>query len=316
MARALYVWLVMGMVASVAAAEPFTLDAPASCPSADDLRARIERRHHVRLDGAVHGIEIVIERTGRGYVATLDARAITVADEVRTLRSARCDELVDAIAVIVARWASEARPVPMATLAPPPSRPRPPASDLRGPDDERAIRATSRATITPRDARPHRPGRWGGGVHFMGLSGVGALPQVNVGGELGGYVRREDRFAELAFGRWVPQTDEVSLSVVTVRAGWGPRDLPLRAWLTGELGQIRGVTAATGATWGRLGTWTAVGGGFGVAWPMAPQARLIGTVELAIPLERTQVMLRGGNELYPPAAAAARCSFGIEVGWR
>jgi hypothetical protein len=63
-------------------------------------------------------------------------------------------------------------------------------------------------------------------------------------------------------------------------------------------------------------SWYALGGGFGVAWPMAPHARLVGTFELAIPLKRTTFMLETGGNLYTPAVAAARCALGLELGWR
>src|SRR4051812_47111754 len=54
----------------------------------------------------------------------------------------------------------------------------------------------------------HRPldeksqGLWGGGVRLTGLSGVGALPGVNIGAELAAYLRRDERFLELALGHW------------------------------------------------------------------------------------------------------------------
>jgi hypothetical protein len=62
--------------------------------------------------------------------------------------------------------------------------------------------------------------------------------------------------------------------------------------------------------------WTALGGGFNVQWPMSPVARLVGAIELMIPLERTVFMLEDGRDLYRPSSAAARCSLGIELGWK
>ncbi len=48
---------------------------------------------------------------------------------------------------------------------------------------------------------------------------------------------------------------------------------------------------------------------------MSDRARLVGTVELAIPIERTPMMMMTGSELAPDPAAA-RANLGIEVGWR
>src|SRR5262245_43589212 len=44
--------------------------------------------------------------------------------------------------------------------------------------------------------------RWGGGVRLTGLSGIGALPGVNYGGEAAVMVRRDEMFLELALGTW------------------------------------------------------------------------------------------------------------------
>lgn len=321
--------MVLSLAASTgpAFAEPaFGWRAPVGCPRVEAIEARVERRLGGSIDGVVHGIEIEITRDGSGFVAQIDARALTVANDVRTLRSARCAELADAIAVIVARLASEARHAePVGVLASEPSRrAQPPVAlaELRGPEDEAVDRRV--VTAAAPSGSPHR--RWGGGVRLLALSGVGALPRINIGGELAAYVRREDHFAELAIGRWVPQSArldpgaparvDVGLDVVTVRGGYGPEHLPIRAWLSVEVGTIQGQGMSVVDPQVASGRWIAAGGGFGVAWPMAPHARLVGTFELAIPLERTRFMLENGADLYQPSAAVARCALGLELGWR
>lgn len=172
---------------------------------------------------------------------------------------------------------------------------------------------------------------WGGGVRLTGLSGIGALPGVNIGAELAVFVRRDERFIELGLGRWVPQETyvvttepervELGLDVWTLRGGWASKTMPLRAWLLVETGELAGEREMSGLIARMVGAveeerrWLAAGGGFGVAWPMADRARLVGTVELAIPIERTPMMMMTGNE-FEPAAAAARANLGLEIGWR
>ncbi len=173
---------------------------------------------------------------------------------------------------------------------------------------------------------------WGGGVRLTGLSGVGALPGVTIGVELAGYLRRDERFVELALGRWKPQETyvvsdspervELGLDVWSLRGGWASRTMPLRAWLLAEVGELASPhQEATGMIARMVGAvpkerrWVAAGGGFGVAWPMADNARLIGTVELAVPIDRTPMMTMTGSA-FEPDAAAARCSLGLEFGWR
>ena len=321
--RALISVLALVAFAVPAAAEPaFGWHAPASCPRADEVRARVERRLGGPIDGAVHGIEIDITRDGSGFVAHIDARALTVANDVRTLRSAKCSALADAIAVIVARLASEARKAEVITVAQMlPAAPTTVAIvDTRGPEeDDQASRVVR--------VLPAKTGRrWGGGMRALALSGIGALPQINVGAELAGYVRREEYFGEIALSRWVPQSArfdpgaparvEVSLDVIALRGGWGPEQLPIRAWLLTEVGRMQGEGVAVLDPQTGSSSWIALGGGFGVAWPMAPHARLVGTFEVAVPLQRTTFMLRNGADLYEPSAVAARCALGLELGWR
>src|SRR5690349_2142807 len=105
----------LGLAIATAHAEPGTdaglvWQAPVSCPSLDEVRARIERRLGSSIDRAVHGVEVAVARDGEGggrFVARIDLRAVTVANEIRVLTSARCDELADAVAVVIARVAAE-----------------------------------------------------------------------------------------------------------------------------------------------------------------------------------------------------------------
>ncbi len=317
--RALLVVAMIAAPVSVAAEPAFGWRAPLKCPGIDDVRARVERRLGGAIEGAVRGVEIEITRDGNHFVAQIDARALTVANDVRTLRSARCDELADAVAVVIARLASDVRAAEPKPHAAPPKQEAAFIADTRGPDE------TVRRDAVLEKAPPLRH-TWGGGMRLLALSGIGALPRINLGGELAGYVRYKRHILELAVGRWVPQSArldpgaparvDVGLDVVTLRGGWGPEELPIRAWLSGELGSMSGEGMSVVDPRTESGRWVAVGGGFGVAWPMTEHARLVGTFELAIPLFRTTFMLQNGADLYQPAPAAARCALGLEFGWR
>ena len=174
--------------------------------------------------------------------------------------------------------------------------------------------------------------RWGGGLRLTGLSGIGALPGVNFGGELAANVRREELFVELAMGKWKPEKEHIvalspepvqlALDVWTVRAGWSSMRMPLRGWVLYEVGELASARSTPGVvTRMMMGEtpnerqWHAFGAGFGVAWPMNDYARLVGMVELAVPFNRGQVMDETGGS-YEPDPLAARSSAGIEIGWR
>lgn len=289
----------MLVTASVARADTgFIWQAPATCPDGEDVRARIERRLGTPLE--LHGIEVSITRDGTAFVAHVDTRGVTVANQIRTLRSARCDELADAVAVVVARLASEWRRV-----AVPPAAPRVEAVAV----DE---------VVSP------PPRRWGYGIHAMALSGIGTVPRVGVGGELSLFVRRKDYFGELGFARWAsesaylvngaPGRVDVGLDVVTTRIGWSPTRMPLRAWVGSEVGAMRGQGAALADPQQGSAPWFAVTAGFGVGWPMARHARLVGTFEIAVPTSQVSFMLAESGNIYTSSPAAARCALGLELG--
>jgi hypothetical protein len=159
-------------------------------------------------------------------------------------------------------------------------------------------------------------GPWGSSISVLGLSGIGSLPSVNVGAEVSVYVRHDQYFVSGGASRWVPSNQQnrfgsptVRLDTAIVRAGWSPQDRPLRAWAVGEVGAIHGASDMP------VSPWSALGAGFGVAWPMAKYARLLGTFEIAVPLQRARITPYEGDP-FQPAHAAARCAFGLEVGWR
>ena len=326
--RASWCWIAVAAtiaIATPAAAEPaFSWSAPASCPTAAEVRARIEHRLGASIDGTVHGIEIAIAREGTAFVARVDLRGITVANDVRTLRATRCDELASAIAVIIARLASEARQadaevdivfeVPDVVAR----------EDAAGAGDRDDLAAAPHPIDHQRPAPPGH--RWGGGVRALGLSGVGAQPGVSIGGELAIYLRRDDYVGELAYATWsatpavlrygAPGHVDVGLDVAIARAGWGPERLPLRAWVSGEVGSMHGQDASLADPRGGTGRWLAFGTGFAVGWPIAERARVVGMFEVAVPVGRASFMLTSGTEIYVPAPATARCALGFEVGWR
>jgi hypothetical protein len=173
--------------------------------------------------------------------------------------------------------------------------------------------------------------RWGGGVRLTGLSGIGSLPGVSFGAEVAGLVRRDEYFVELALGRWRPEDTvivtqtpkplELTLDVWTLRTGWASMRMPLRGWVLVDVGEVAGTSGMPGVISRMVmgdtpseRRWLAIGAGLGVAWPMSDQARLIGSLEFAVPVQRDRLMLDRGE--YEPDPLSARYSVGLEVGWR
>jgi hypothetical protein len=290
--------------ASAGADTGFVWAAPAACPDAAEVRARIERRLGAPAAGSVPAIEVEIAVEAGAFVAHIDTRGITLANQVRTLTSARCDELADAVAVVAARLATE----------------------VAAREAEIARRATS--TAIPAAAAPARrePGLWGGGARAVAVSGVGVLPGVGLAGELALYLRRDSYFAEIAGTRWArnakylqngaPGAVDVSLLTAALRAGWSPPRMYIRAWAVGEVGPMTGSGISLNDPRIGTGRWTAAGAGFGVAWPMFDRARLVGAVEFLAAFQQIHFVLSDGTDVYHPAFGVARCSLGLEIGWR
>ncbi|MEO8552132.1 MAG: hypothetical protein ABI678_19275 [Kofleriaceae bacterium] len=175
---------------------------------------------------------------------------------------------------------------------------------------------------------------WGGGLRLTGASGIGALPGRNLGAEVAVNLRRDEVFVELAMSHWqaegdyrVMSTDGASvplgLDLWSMRAGWSSMRMPLRAYFLAEVGEVAGAgempnvlpRMVMGDTPdGRR--WTALGAGLGVAWPLSDQIRLVGTMELAVPISEEHVVLDRGVGEFKPDALAARYALGLEVGWR
>jgi hypothetical protein len=326
--RAVLVCLQLGVMlgASVAFADP-PWHAPAGCPSAAELRSRIEKRLEHSLDAGAAGVEIDITRKGHRYQARVDLASLTVASDVRTLTSTRCSELADAVAVIVARAAGENLARHPATPAVPAHQaPTRAAVALAGdladaPEPPVVVVDSIEPSSAPGDARP-----WTLGARLSGINGIGILPEVGVGAELAVTLRYGRHLAELGGATWFasaaqlhsgsPRALDVGLQTAVARFGWRPYETPLRGWAAVEVGNMRGgdVTAVTGEPDG--GRWIAAGGGFGIAWQMTPWIRLLGTTEVLLAVERVRFTGSDGVVTYAPSPMSVRTTCGLEVGWQ
>lgn len=288
--------------------------APKGCPDARSMRARVEKRLDRSLDDVTVGVEVNVEKQNGGYTATIDLRAVTVANDVRTLKSKRCGELADAVAVIVARVASDAiaqKQTAIIEMDPEPAR------EVEH-DDERVD------VITPAAPPPPRP--WTIGARISGVSGIGIIPQVGIGGELAVTLRVHDTLAEVAATRWAtsvaqfhdgaPAKVAVELDAASARYGWRPIHMPLRAWLAVETGSMRGTGIVLPNQQLESGRWLAAGAGFGIAWQMRPWIRLIGATETMVAIERVRFSMGDGIVVYAPSPMSFRTICGLEVGWQ
>lgn len=290
---------------------------PGGCPDAAEIRARIERRLGAPL-GRLVRVAVDIADRGEGqaprFEARVDLRGTTGSvlddageDRSRVLTSDRCDEVADAVAVIIARLAAEHRPPPADDL---PRRELSPAADeIRDRPGEERLPAPAAASPVGADLRA------------TGVSAIGAQPGVSVGGELAGMLRVRSAMLELAGMRWRSTSQvvrpgaagqlDVNLRATALRLGWSPERIPLRGWLSGELGTLRGEGVAIAASTAGSVRWMAIGAGFAVAWAIGPRVRLIGMIDLAVALRRARFVLRDGSEVYRSGSVTVRSGFGL-----
>ena len=281
---------VLVVAPAVAAASPgFAWEAPSQCPNAADARARIERRLGQPIDRYVVGISVDIAPDPEGYVAHVGGR---------TLTSATCEDLTDAVALVVARLAVES-----------------PVRD----DDAPQVVAQAPEVV------PAKPSPWSGGARLSFMSGVGNVPEVGFGGELALTVRRNHWYGEVAGASWAsssqslnagaPARVDVHLGTLTFRGGYAATS-PIRGWIAVDTGSIRGEGIALLNPQTGSGPWFAAGAGFGVAWPIVRSVRLVGTVEALVTIIRpVRFELSDGYVVYQPEWMSARTSFGLEIDW-
>lgn len=293
--------LLLLMVSGTAAAD-VTWTAPRGCPTDADVRAKIATRvGELSLDDVA--IDVRVARTGGAFTATFDGR---------TLTAAKCSELADAVALIVARLATEAQQIEIEIEPPPSTTATRPARE-------------SRALVLP-TTREHQPVAWSSGFRALALSGIGMTPEVGVGADLSAFVQRDTTFVELGYARWVPRPMQIlatadgavefDLQLVALRAGWASTKMPLRGWGGIEVGQMHGSGPALRTPESGVGRWVAISSGFGVGWPISQRTRLVGTFEVAVPIDRAKFQFMDGSEVREPAPISARSALGLEVAWR
>lgn len=277
--------------------------APDDCPDADSLRARVERRLERSLDEVAIDVEVDVALASGRYVARIDLRAMTVANDIRTLSSPRCAELADAVAVIVTRVASEA--IAKKRVA--------------------AREDLQRQYVVDRKPPPPLPRLWSIGARVSAVSGIGVIPKVGGAAELAIIARRDNVLAEIAGTRWLdsfaqfhdgsPAVVDVLLDTAAARVGWRPTHLPLRAWTTVEYGMMDGESTKVPGEQFDSGRWIAAGFGFGVAWQMTKWARLVGSNETMLAIDRMRFR-SGGEIVYAPSPMSFRAAVGLELGWQ
>ncbi|MEO8554841.1 MAG: hypothetical protein ABI678_32910, partial [Kofleriaceae bacterium] len=250
-------------------------------------------------------VELAAEIDGRAIAQGFVARVTThgEAGETRELSAASCTELTAAVAVVVARAATTAPVAP-----PPPAPPPPPPPAV--------------ASLAVPVVAPPRHSRWNAGARLGGITGIGATPDLGIGGELALWGSLDDAGLELAVERWATTTanvgngNGVSVDLIgtSLRGGWFPRARPVRAWLVGERGTQRGTGFGFAMPTHGEGGWSALGAGGAYTYRIAPHLAAVVAGEALAALERVTFVVDGATAYRSPGLAL-RAQLGLEIAW-
>lgn len=314
--------------------------APAGCPDEASVRARVDARLAKPLgEGDAIDATVTVVRARRTLRAQVSVWTPAV-DVERSLVAARCDELADAVAVVLARAVAEARalaPAPPTTDAAmasgdgrrcDPFSPFDECADAVRP--ERAAKPRTEGTTDPDDDRPRRRrgerARPDGGMRPSLVSGAGISPHVGYGFEVSAWFVWGAAAVEVSGTRWLERLAElppsrrfgaaIGLDALAARACWNPERYGPRVCFLGEVGSMSG--RGVGLFDAKVGeaTYSAAGIGLSLRARLRSHVALVGGFDMLRAIDRPRFVLDRGTVLFQPDPLAGRVGLGVEIGWR
>lgn len=304
--------------------------APAGCPDEGAVRARVDARLAKPL-GTGDSIDatVTVRRDRKLLRAHVVVWTAGPADADRELVAGRCDELADAVAVVLARAVAEARALIVTaeaaellaiTVPPPPdpierARPLEPRPELELEDDRPIVRR-----------RLREPAGRDGGVRPAFVSGAGLGPHVGFGVEVGVWFVWDSFAGEVVATRWIERLASlpasqrfgaaIGIDAVAGRACWNPARYGPRVCLLGETGTMSG--RGVGLFEPRVGdaTYTAAGLGVSLRTRLRDHVALVAGFDMLSTVVRPRFVLDRGTVLHQPDPIAGRVGLGFELGWR
>jgi hypothetical protein len=91
--------------------------------------------------------------------------------------------------------------------------------------------------------------------------------------------------------------------------------LPIRAWLAADLGELRGEGEQFMAAQSGAGGWFGLGAGASFAWHFDDHYALVVGGEALAAVVRPSFELASGEVVYRPSAVAGRLAIGVEASW-
>lgn len=312
--------------------------APGGCPDEANVRARVDARLAKPL-GAGDAIDatVTVVRARRSLRAQVSVWT-PAADVERTLVAGRCDELADAVAVVLARAVAEARamapsPTELAMVSEerrgcdplsPFDECREPARPPRGPTDR--VAEPSADNVPPPPRRRGERARPDVGLRPSMVSGAGISPHVGYGLEVSAWFVWGSGAVEVSGTRWLERLAElpaserfgaaIGLDALAARACWNPERYGPRVCVLGELGSMSGRGVGLFDAKVGEGTYSAAGIGLSLRARLRSHVALVGGFDMVRAIDRPRFVLDRGTVLFQPDPLAGRVALGVELGWR
>ncbi len=330
--RALVACALLLVAPGVAGGEPATAvvrwQAPAGCPDEASVRARIDARLASPL-GAGDAIDatVTVVRARRSLRAQVSVWTPAV-DVERVLVAGQCDELADAVAVVLARAVAEARALAPARVEEPELTWEPPVRPERRREAAESKDGDGPSTRSsgPRSGRTGERARPDGGMRPSVVSGAGISPRVGYGLELSAWFVWGSGAVEVSGTRWLerlaalPPSQRfgaaIGLDSLAARACWNPERYGPRVCVLGEVGTMSG--RGVGLFDSRVGeaVYSAAGIGLSLRTRLRAHVALVGGFDMLRAIDRPRFVLDRGTLLFQPDPLAGRVALGVELGWR
>ncbi|HUQ02137.1 MAG TPA: hypothetical protein VM261_06545 [Kofleriaceae bacterium] len=314
--------------------------APAGCPDEANVRARVDARLAKPLgEGDAIDATVTVVRARRQLRAQVSVWT-PAADVERSLVAGRCDELADAVAVVLARAVAEARalapapPTNAAAMATNDGRrcdPFSPFDECADPvrparDPKRGVEEPNADNVPPPRRRRGERARPDGGMRPSLVSGAGISPHVGYGLEVSAWFVWGAGAVEVSGTRWLERLAElpasqrfgaaIGLDALAARACWNPERYGPRVCFLGEMGTMSG--RGVGLFDSKVGeaTYSAAGIGLSLRARLRSHVALVGGFDMLRAIDRPRFVLDRGTVLFQPDPMAGRVGLGVEIGWR
>jgi hypothetical protein len=265
--------------------------APEGCPDAEEFRARVEQHRDAPVEALPARVVITVAADGRWQARVMTEHG------TRAIDGARCDEVADAAALVVALMLEEAE---------------------EPEEEEEEEESGSEAASTSVGAKAEGTG-FHLAVRTLAGGDMGSLPHATPALATGVALARGPLEVEL-LGTITAESEaqlpseldaggDIRLMFISARACYH-RSVALCAG--GELGSMDGQGFGVVKARGGNSRWLAVTVGIGYRVQLADSVSVFGRIDGVLPIARPRFVLADSTEVHTPAALGGRGYLGLE----